>query len=169
MAVETPWFAEVLAAWETLPPIDCYSPPPAIPPWRALVPQDIARSGGGEPGGPADLFTSGDLCTKASLAAGRPALAPDARRGGALMLLWSTNAVLDHLALSRQADAAQEASRAFYRQWFKNDKKRYQPAPADAAAAPPPAGSDNRRLTAGRPYSQLANMVSDTRGFSCGR
>ncbi|WP_227650064.1 type II secretion system protein GspL, partial [Klebsiella pneumoniae] len=42
MAVETPWLAEVLAAWETLPPIDCYSPPPAISaPWRAFAPQDV--------------------------------------------------------------------------------------------------------------------------------
>ncbi len=98
------------------------------------------------------VYVRGPL-RKASLAAGRPALAPTLA-AAALMLLWSTNAVLDHLALSRRADAARRPAGRFIASGSKTIK-RYQPAPADAAA-PAPAGSDNRRLTAGRPYSQLA-------------
>ncbi|KAB8146365.1 type II secretion system protein GspL, partial [Raoultella ornithinolytica] len=50
MAVETPWLAELLAAWETLPPIDCYSPPPATSvPWRALAPQDVLAMAAANP------------------------------------------------------------------------------------------------------------------------
>jgi general secretion pathway protein L len=40
----------------------------------------------------------------------------------ALLLLWSGNRLHDHLALARQADAAVQASRDFYRQWFKAEK-----------------------------------------------
>ncbi|VFS67006.1 Type II secretory pathway, component PulL [Raoultella planticola] len=80
------------------------------------------------------------------------------------MLLWSTNAVLDHLALSRQADAVQEASRAFYRQWFKNDKNVINPRlqmqqhlhQLEATTAASPLAAHIR---------SLQNMVSDTPGI----
>ena len=41
----------------------------------------------------------------------------------ALALLVGTNSVLDHLDLARQAEAAQQASRAFYHRWFPTEKK----------------------------------------------
>ncbi|MGK3045929.1 type II secretion system protein GspL, partial [Klebsiella michiganensis] len=45
----------------------------------------------------------------------------------ALLLLWSGNRLHDHLALARQADAAVQASRDFYRQWFKAEKNLVNP------------------------------------------
>lgn len=62
MAVETPWLAGITRGLETLPPIDCYSPPPAtsVPLARARA-AGCARPGGGEPGGPADLRRQGAL------------------------------------------------------------------------------------------------------------
>ncbi|HGY5612872.1 TPA: type II secretion system protein GspL, partial [Raoultella ornithinolytica] len=82
----------------------------------------------------------------------------------ALALLWSTNTVLDHLALSRQADAAREASQAFYRHWFKNDKNVINPRlqmqqhlrQLEATTATSPLVAHIRTLQ---------NMVSDTPGI----
>jgi general secretion pathway protein L len=72
--------------------------------------------------------------------------------------------VLDHLALSRQADAAQEASQAFYRHWFKNDKNVINPRlqmqqhlrQLEATTATSPLVAHIRTLQ---------NMVSDTPGI----
>ncbi|RHE45877.1 type II secretion system protein GspL, partial [Klebsiella pneumoniae] len=41
----------------------------------------------------------------------------------ALALLAGANSVLDHRDLARQAEAAQQASRAFYHRWFPTEKK----------------------------------------------
>ncbi len=136
-------------------------------PWRALAPQDVLALAAANPAARQICLRQGTFAPKRRWQPAGRRWRPTLAAAAALMLLWSTNAVLDHLALSRRADAAQEASRAFYRQWFKTIK-RYQPAPADAAA-PAPAGSDNRRLTAGRPYSQLAKYGLRHPGFSCGR
>jgi general secretion pathway protein L len=72
MAVETPWLAELLAAWETLPPIDCYSPPPATSvPWRALAPQDVLALAAANPAARRICLRQGPL--RQSVAGSRPA------------------------------------------------------------------------------------------------
>ncbi|MGQ0394912.1 type II secretion system protein GspL [Raoultella ornithinolytica] len=164
MAVETPWLAELLAAWETLPPIDCYSPPPATSvPWRAFAPQDVLALAAANPAARRICLRQGAFAPKRRWQpAGRrwPTLAAAA----ALALLWSTNTVLDHLALSRQADAAREASQAFYRHWFKNDKNVINPRlqmqqhlrQLEATTATSPLVAHIRTLQ---------NMVSDTPGI----
>ncbi len=165
MAVETPWLAELLAAWETLPPIDCYSPPPATSvPWRALAPQDVLALAAANP-------AARRICLRQGAFAPKRRWQPAGRRGrptlpaaAALALLWSTNTVLDHLALSRQADAAREASQAFYRHWFKNDKNVINPRlqmqqhlrQLEATTATSPLVAHIRTLQ---------NMVSDTPGI----
>jgi general secretion pathway protein L len=123
-----------------------------------------ARPGGGEPGGPADLFTSGAFAPKRRWQPAGRRWRPTLAAAAALALLWSTNTVLDHLALSRQADAAQEASQAFYRHWFKNDKNVINPRlqmqqhlrQLEATTATSPLVAHIRTLQ---------NMVSDTPGI----
>ena len=165
MAVETPWLAELLAAWETLPPINCYSPPPAISvPWRALAPQDVLALAAANPAARRICLRQGAFAPKRRWQPAGRRWRPTLAAAAALALLWSTNTVLDHLALSRQADAAREASQAFYRHWFKNDKNVINPRlqmqqhlrQLEATTATSPLVAHIRTLQ---------NMVSDTPGI----
>lgn len=165
MAVETPWLAELLAAWETLPPIDCYSPPPATSvPWRALAPQDVLALAAANPAARRICLRQGAFAPKRRWQPAGRRWRPTLAAAAALALLWSTNTVLDHLALSRQADAARESSQAFYRHWFKNDKNVINPRlqmqqhlrQLEATTATSPLVAHIRTLQ---------NMVSDTPGI----
>ncbi|MFK3704225.1 type II secretion system protein GspL [Klebsiella sp. NPDC088457] len=123
MAVEAPWLAELLAAWGTLPPIDCYSPPPATPaPWRPRPTQELLALAAENPAARYICLRQGSFAPKRRWRPAGQRWRPAMVAAVLLAALWSTNAVLDHLALSRQADAARETSRAFYRHWFKSDK-----------------------------------------------
>lgn len=127
MAVETPWLGELLVHWPDLAPIACYSPPPDIAaPWQPLPVQDLLALAASNPQARKICFRQGNFAAKR-----RP---PTPRRWRtaivatlALLLLWSGNRLHDHLALARQADAAVQASRDFYRQWFKAEKNLVNP------------------------------------------
>lgn len=122
MAVETPWLGELLVHWPDLAPIACYSPPPDIAaPWQPRPVQDLLALAASNPQARKICLRQGNFAAKR-----RP---PTPRRWRptivatlALLLLWSGNRLHDHLALARQADAAVQASRDFYRQWFKAEK-----------------------------------------------
>ncbi|WP_434636400.1 type II secretion system protein GspL [Klebsiella sp. I138] len=123
IAVENPWLTELLAAWETLPPIDCYSPPPATTaPWSTLAPQDLLTLAAANPAARRICLRQGVFAPKHRWQPAGQRWRPTLAAAAVLALLWSSNVVLDHFSLSRQADAAREASLAFYRHWFKNDK-----------------------------------------------
>ncbi|HDX8788900.1 TPA: type II secretion system protein GspL [Klebsiella michiganensis] len=127
MAVETPWLGELLAHWPHIAPIACYSPPPDIAaPWQPLPAQDLLALAASNPQARKICLRQGNFAAKR-----RP---PTPRRWRtaivatlALLLLWSGNRLHDHLALARQADAAVQASRDFYRQWFKAEKNLVNP------------------------------------------
>ncbi|VTN14119.1 Cholera toxin secretion protein epsL [Raoultella terrigena] len=114
MAAEAGWLAELLSPGEEQPPIDSYSPPPAIPaPWRALAAQDLLQLAAANPAAQRICLRQGEFAPKRRWQpAGlrwRPAMAAAA----ALVLLWGVNAVLDHLALGQQAAAAQQPAGRF--------------------------------------------------------
>ena len=127
MAVETPWLGELLVHWPDLAPIACYSPPPDIAaPWQPRPAQDLLALAASNPQARKICLRQGNYAAKR-----RP---PTPRRWRptivatlALLLLWSGNRLHDHLALARQADAAVQASRDFYRQWFKAEKNLVNP------------------------------------------
>ena len=127
MAVETPWLGELLVHWPDLAPIACYSPPPDIAaPWQPRPVQDLLALAASNPQARKICLRQGNFAAKR-----RP---PTPRRWRptivatlALLLLWSGNRLHDHLALARQADAAVQASRDFYRQWFKAEKNLVNP------------------------------------------
>ena len=127
MAVETPWLGELLVHWPDLAPIACYSPPPDIAaPWQPLPVQDLLALAASNPQARKICLRQGNFAAKR-----RP---PTPRRWRtaivatlALLLLWSGNRLHDHLALARQADAAVQASRDFYRQGFKAEKNLVNP------------------------------------------
>ncbi|HGN8991230.1 TPA: type II secretion system protein GspL [Klebsiella michiganensis] len=127
MAVETPWLDELLVHWPDLAPIACYSPPPDIAaPWQPRSAQDLLALAASNPQARKICLRQGNFAAKR-----RP---PTPRRWRlaivatlALLLLWSGNRLHDHLALARQADAAVQASRDFYRQWFKAEKNLVNP------------------------------------------
>lgn len=127
MAVETPWLGELMVHWPDLAPIACYSPPPDIAaPWQPRPVQDLLALAASNPQASKICLRQGNFAAKR-----RP---PTPRRWRtaivatlALLLLWSGNRLHDHLALARQADAAVQASRDFYRQWFKAEKNLVNP------------------------------------------
>ncbi|EOH6067483.1 type II secretion system protein GspL [Klebsiella michiganensis] len=127
MAVETPWLGELLAHWPHIAPIASYSPPPDIAaPWQPRPVQDLLALAASNPQARKICLRQGNFAAKR-----RP---PTPRRWRtaivatlALLLLWSGNRLHDHLALARQADAAVQASRDFYRQWFKVEKNLVNP------------------------------------------
>lgn len=127
MAVETPWLGELLVHWPDLAPIACYSPPSDIAaPWQPRPVQDLLALAASNPQARKICLRQGNFAAKR-----RP---PTPRRWRptivatlALLLLWSGNRLHDHLALARQADAAVQASRDFYRQWFKAEKNLVNP------------------------------------------
>ncbi|EPT9138210.1 TPA: type II secretion system protein GspL [Klebsiella michiganensis] len=127
MAVETPWLGELLVHWPDLAPIACYSPPPDIAaPWQPRPVQDLLALA-------ASNLQARKICLRqGNFAAKRRPPTPRRWRTAivatlALLLLWSGNRLHDHLALARQADAAVQASRDFYRQWFKAEKNLVNP------------------------------------------
>ena len=127
MAVETVWLDQLLTHWQDLAPIACYSPPPDIAaPWQPRPVQDLLALAASNPQARKICLRQGNFAAKR-----RP---PTPRRWRtaivatlALLLLWSGNRLHDHLALARQADAAVQASRDFYRQWFKAEKNLVNP------------------------------------------
>jgi general secretion pathway protein L len=122
MAVETPWLGELLVHWPDLAPIACYSPPPDIAaPWQPRPAQDLLALAASNPQARKICLRQGNFAAKRrppTPRRWRPAIVATL----ALLLLWSGNRLHDHLALARQADAAVQASRDFYRQWFKAEK-----------------------------------------------
>ncbi|HHS9670168.1 TPA: type II secretion system protein GspL [Klebsiella michiganensis] len=127
MAVETPWLGELLAHWPHIAPIACYSPPPDIAaPWQPLPAQDLLALAASNPQARKICLRQGNFAAKRrppTPRRWRPAIVATL----ALLLLWSGNRLHDHLALARQADAAVQASRDFYRQWFKAEKNLVNP------------------------------------------
>ena len=127
MAVETPWLGELLAHWPHIAPIACYSPPPDIAaPWQPRPVQDLLALAASNPQARKICLRQGNFAAK------RRPQTPRRWRTAivatlALLLLWSGNRLHDHLALARQADAAVQASRDFYRQWFKAEKNLVNP------------------------------------------
>ncbi|WP_434666562.1 type II secretion system protein GspL [Klebsiella sp. B345] len=123
MAAEDSWLAALLACWETLPPIDCYSPPPTtVAPWQVLAPQDVLALAAANLAARSICLRQGSFTPQRRWQPAAQRWRPPLFAAVALALLWSTNTVIDHLSLSRQADAAREASLAFYRHWFNHDK-----------------------------------------------
>lgn len=127
MAVETPWLGELLAHWPHIAPIACYSPPPDIAaPWQPHPAQDLLALAASNPQARKICLRQGNFAAKRrppTPRRWRPAIVATL----ALLLLWSGNRLHDHLALARQADAAVQASRDFYRQWFKAEKNLVNP------------------------------------------
>ncbi|EMX9851524.1 type II secretion system protein GspL [Klebsiella michiganensis] len=127
MAVETPWLGELLAHWPHIAPIACYSPPPDIAaPWQPRPVQDLLALAASNPQARKICLRQGNFAAKRrppTPRRWRPAIVATL----ALLLLWSGNRLHDHLALARQADAAVQASRDFYRQWFKAEKNLVNP------------------------------------------
>ncbi|EML0458592.1 type II secretion system protein GspL [Klebsiella michiganensis] len=127
MAVETPWLGELLAHWPHIAPIACYSPPPDIAvPWQPRPAQDLLALAASNPQARKICLRQGNFAAKRrppTPRRWRPAIVATL----ALLLLWSGNRLHDHLALARQADAAVQASRDFYRQWFKAEKNLVNP------------------------------------------
>ncbi len=122
MAAENVWLTELLQSEAEEPVIDSYSPPPAAPGvWRAQPAQTLLSS-------PQIIRRR-----RRSACCRRVCHPPSAACAGswrparyaalALALLAAVNSVLDHLDLARQAEAAQQASRAFYHRWFPTEKK----------------------------------------------
>jgi general secretion pathway protein L len=121
MAAENVWLTELLQSEAEEHVIDSYSPPPAAPGvWRATC-ADIADpcrtpSGSAETQSAAGEFAVRRRSAQASWRPARYAAL-------ALALLAGANSVLDHRDLARQAEAAQQASRAFYHRWFPTEKR----------------------------------------------
>ncbi len=123
MAVESAWLDELLAHWPNVAPIACYSPPPDIAaPWQPLPEQDLLALVAANPDARRICLRQGDFAAKRRRQPTPRRWRPAIAGALALMLLWSGNRLHDHLALARQADAAVQASRDFYRQWFKSEK-----------------------------------------------
>ncbi|EOF4704573.1 type II secretion system protein GspL [Klebsiella oxytoca] len=123
MAVETTWLDGLLAHWQNVAPIACYSPPPDIAaPWQPLPPQDLLQLAATNPDTRKICLRQGNFAAKRRRQPTPRRWRPAIAAALALLLLWGGNSLDDHLALGRQADAAVQASRDFYRQWFKAEK-----------------------------------------------
>ncbi len=123
MAVETVWLDQLLTHWQDLAPIACYSPPPDIAaPWQPLPAQDLLQLAAANPDARRICLRQGDFAAKRRRQPTPRRWRPVIVAALALLLLWSSNCLHDHLMLGQQADAAVQASRDFYRQWFKTEK-----------------------------------------------
>ncbi|VUS91037.1 Type II secretion system protein L [Klebsiella pasteurii] len=123
MAVETVWLDPLLTRWQDLAPIACYSPPPDIAaPWQPLPAQDLLALAAANPDARRICLRQGDFAAKRRRQPTPRRWRPAIAGALALLLLWSGNRLHDHLMLGQQADAAVQASRDFYRQWFKTEK-----------------------------------------------
>ena len=123
MAAENVWLTELLQSEAEEPVIDSYSPPPAAPGvWRAQPAQTLLTLAARYPATQKLSLLQGEFAGRRR----RPAQAPWRSAQYAALaraVLVGTNSVLDHLDLARQAEAAQQASRAFYHRWFPTEKK----------------------------------------------
>ncbi|VUS70886.1 type II secretion system protein GspL [Klebsiella spallanzanii] len=123
MVVETTWLDGLLAHWQNVAPIACYSPPPDIAaPWQPLPPLDLLQLAATNPDARKICLRQGNFAAKRRRQPTPRRWRPAIAAGLALLLLWGGNSLDDHLALGRQADAAVQASRDFYLQWFKAEK-----------------------------------------------
>ncbi|HEY4466854.1 MAG TPA: type II secretion system protein GspL, partial [Klebsiella sp.] len=123
MAVETVWLGGLLVHWQNVTPIACYSPPPDIAaPWHPLPAQDLLQLAAANPDARKICLRQGNFAAKHRWQSTPRRWRPAIVAALALLLLWSSNRLHDHLALERQANAAVQTSRDFYRQWFKAEK-----------------------------------------------
>ncbi|WP_407257767.1 type II secretion system protein GspL [Klebsiella pneumoniae] len=122
MAAENVWLTELLQSEAEEHVIDSYSPPPAAPGvWREQPAQTLLTLAARHPAAQklsllqGSSPSGGGLRRRAGVRRGMPRW---------LWRYWQgANSVLDHRDLARQAEAAQQASRAFYHRWFPTEKK----------------------------------------------
>lgn len=122
MAAENVWLTELLQSEAEEHVIDSYSPPPAAPGvWREQPAQTLLTLAARHPAAQKLSLLQGKFAARrrSAQASWRPAR----YAALALALLAGANSVLDHRDLARQAEAAQQASRAFYHRWFPTEKK----------------------------------------------
>ncbi|EKZ6887081.1 type II secretion system protein GspL, partial [Klebsiella pneumoniae] len=122
MAAENVWLTELLQSEAEEHVIDSYSPPPAAPGvWREQPAQTLLTLAARHPAAQKLSLLQGEFAVRrrSAQASWRPAR----YAALALALLAGANSVLDHRDLARQAEAAQQASRAFYHRWFPTEKK----------------------------------------------
>lgn len=123
MAAEPPWLAELLQGEAEEHVIDSYSPPPAAPgEWRAQPAQTLLSLAASHPAAQKLSLLQGEFAVRRR----RPdqtSWRPARYAALALALLLAVNSVLDHRDLARQAEAARQASRAYYHRWFPTEKK----------------------------------------------
>lgn len=161
MAAENVWLTELLQSEAEEHVIDSYSPPPAAPGvWREQPAQTLLTLAARHPAAQKLSLLQGKFAARrrSAQASWRPAR----YAALALALLAGANSVLDHRDLARQAEAAQQASRAFYHRWFPTEKKVINPrlqmqqhlqtltrqaqhAPSSTASAPCKTSSAKRR------------------------
>ncbi len=116
------WLTELLQSEAEEHVIDSYSPPPAAPGvWREQPAQTLLTLAARHPAAQKLSLLQGEFAVRrrSAQASWRPAR----YAALALALLAGANSVLDHRDLARQAEAAQQASRAFYHRWFPTEKK----------------------------------------------
>lgn len=123
MAAEPPWLAELLQGEAEAHVIDSYSPPPAAPgEWRSQPAQTLLSLAASHPAAQKLSLLQGEFAVRRR----RPdqtSWRPARYAALALALLAAVNSVLDHRDLARQAEAARQASRAYYHRWFPTEKK----------------------------------------------
>ncbi len=123
MAAENVWLTELLQGEAEEHVIDSYSPPPAAPGvWREQPAQTLltpCRT----PSGSAETQSAAGGSSPSGGGLRRASWRPARYAALALALLAGANSVLDHRDLARQAEAAQQASRAFYHRWFPTEKR----------------------------------------------
>ena len=103
--------------------IDSYSPPPAAPgAWRAQPAQTLLSLAANHPAAQKISLLQGEFAIRRRQPA-QGSWRPARYAALALALLAAVNSVLDHRDLARQAEAAQQASRAYYHRWFPTEKK----------------------------------------------
>lgn len=113
MAAENVWLTELLQSEAEEHVIDSYSPPPAAPGvWREQPAQTLLTLAARHPAAQKLSLLQGEFAVRrrSAQASWRPAR----YAALALALLAGANSVLDHRDLARQAEAAQQASRAFF-------------------------------------------------------
>ncbi len=122
MAAENVWLTELLQSEAEEHVIDSYSP-------RA---RGAGRLAGAACADIADTCRTPSGSAETQSAAGEFAVRRRSAQASwrparyaalALALLAGANSVLDHRDLARQAEAAQQASRAFYHRWFPTEKR----------------------------------------------
>ncbi len=123
MAAENVWLTELLQSEAEEHVIDSYSPPPAAPgAWRAQPAQTLLSLAANHPAAQKISLLQGEFAIRRRQPA-QGSWRPARYAALALALLAAVNSVLDHRDLARQAEAAQQASRAYYHRWFPTEKR----------------------------------------------